>query len=197
MKRQARGLSGLFCSMVIVAIFLISCGDSSNKKDDSGCGCGKEGDSCKIESSATNCSCDSSDKSCRPCQKGDVSSAKKEVVLSSGLRYKVLKRGSGEKVPAVGKKVVVHYAGWLEDKERPDGKGRKFDSSADRGQKFSFNIGVGQVIRGWDEGVMGMKVGEKRLLVIPYALAYGERGIPGVIPPKSTLIFEVELFDVL
>lgn len=117
--------------------------------------------------------------------------------LDSGLKYEVLKSGGAEKSPEKGKKVVVHYAGWLEDKENPGTKGRKFDSSVDRGQKFTFKIGVGQVIKGWDEGVMDMKVGEKRRLIIPHQLAYGERGIPGVIPEKSTLIFEVELFDVV
>lgn len=118
------------------------------------------------------------------------------VEKPSGLKVEILKPGTMDKTPSRGNKVVVHYAGWLEDTSKPDGKGRKFDSSVDRGQKFQFNIGVGQVIKGWDEGVMDMKVGEKRRLTIPYHLAYGERGIPGAIPPKATLIFEVELFDV-
>jgi FKBP-type peptidyl-prolyl cis-trans isomerase len=119
------------------------------------------------------------------------------VSLESGLKYEVIKVGKVDKSPQQGQKVVVHYAGWLSDKTKSDGKGRKFDSSVDRGQKFTFTIGVGQVIKGWDEGVKGMVVGEKRRLIIPHNLAYGERGIPGVIPPKSTLIFEVELFDVV
>lgn len=122
--------------------------------------------------------------------------AKGVVELPSGLKYEVLKAGTSDETPSVGKKVVVHYAGWFEDTTKPECKGQKFDSSVDRGQKFAFNIGVGQVIKGWDEGVMGMKIGEKRRLVIPYQLAYGENGIPGAIPPRSTLIFEVELFNI-
>jgi peptidylprolyl isomerase len=119
----------------------------------------------------------------------------KLITLDSGLQYKILKKGSSEKSPSIGKKVTVHYAGWLEDKTKKDNKGTKFDSSVDRGEKFVFNIGIGQVIKGWDQGVMGMKVGEKRQLIVPYQLAYGQRGIPGIIPEESTLIFEVELFD--
>ena len=103
----------------------------------------------------------------------------------SGLQYKDLTVGSGE--PArQGATAVVHYTGWLLD-------GTKFDSSLDRGTPFEFVIGAGQVIRGWDEGVGSMKVGGKRELVIPANLAYGERGAAGVIPPGSTLKFEVEL----
>lgn len=96
--------------------------------------------------------------------------------------------GNGADVKS-GDKISIHYLGTLEN-------GNKFDSSYDRGQPFETIIGVGQVIRGWDEGVLGMKVGGKRKLIIPFDLAYGERGIPGVIPPKSTLIFEVELLNI-
>ena len=92
--------------------------------------------------------------------------------------------------------VRVHYTGWLQDSSKSDGKGRKFDSSLDRGTPFEFQLGAGQVIRGWDEGVAGMKVGGKRTLIIPPELGYGARGAGGVIPPNATLVFDVELVSV-
>jgi FKBP-type peptidyl-prolyl cis-trans isomerase FkpA len=106
-----------------------------------------------------------------------------------------VKQGSG--VEAVkGKSVVVHYTGWLFDPSKPDRKGSKFDSSVDRKEPFGFPLGGGRVIKGWDEGVAGMKVGGTRTLIIPPAMAYGERGAGGVIPPNATLIFDVELIEV-
>ena len=95
-----------------------------------------------------------------------------------------------------GHDVSVHYTGWLYDEKAPDHKGRKFDSSRDRGEPFVFRLGAGQVIRGWDQGVAGMKVGGQRTLVIPANLGYGARGAGGVIPPNATLLFEVELLGV-
>lgn len=92
--------------------------------------------------------------------------------------------------------VVVHYTGWLYDPTQPEGHGNKFDSSKDRGEPFSFLLGGGQVISGWDEGVAGMKVGGKRTLIIPSHKGYGARGAGGVIPPYATLLFDVELLDV-
>src|SRR4030095_13510138 len=97
---------------------------------------------------------------------------------------------------ASGKPVLVHYTGWLYDPSKPDQKGKKFDSSRDRQSPFGFTLGAGQVIKGWDQGVAGMKVGGQRTLVIPAALAYGDRGAAGVIPPNATLIFDVELREV-
>jgi len=106
-----------------------------------------------------------------------------------------VKQGTGAEATS-GKPVVVHYTGWLYDSSKPDQKGQKFDSSRDRGQPFSFPLGGGRVIKGWDEGVAGMKVGGQRTLIIPPAMGYGDRGAGGVIPPNATLIFDVELLEV-
>ncbi len=109
--------------------------------------------------------------------------------IAGGLRYWDIKQGTGTEA-TTGKKVRVHYTGWLKD------SGKKFDSSLDRGEPFTFTLGAGQVIKGWDEGVKGMKVGGKRRLEIPSDMAYGSRGAGGVIPPNATLIFDVELLGV-
>lgn len=114
--------------------------------------------------------------------------AEKPEITASGLRITDLVEGTGAEATS-GQTVVVHYRGTLED-------GRQFDASYDRGTPFSFPLGAGRVIKGWDEGVQGMKVGGKRKLVIPPDLGYGTRGAGGVIPPNATLIFEVELLEV-
>ena len=110
------------------------------------------------------------------------------VKTASGLQYWDIKVGTGEEAKPGGK-VKVHYTGWLSS-------GKKFDSSVDRGEPFSFTLGEQQVIKGWDEGVNGMKIGGKRTLTIPPDLGYGARGAPGAIPPNATLIFDVELLGV-
>ena len=113
----------------------------------------------------------------------------------SGLQYEDTVAGSGAEAQA-GQHVSVHYTGWLFDATAPQQRGRKFDSSKDRGQPFAFPLGAGHVIRGWDEGVQGMKVGGTRVLTIPAELGYGARGAGGVIPPNATLVFEVDLLAV-
>lgn len=118
----------------------------------------------------------------------DNTTGKNEITTSSGLTYRDEVVGTGE-VAVAGKTATVHYTGWLEN-------GKQFDSSVDRGQPFSFRLGAGQVIKGWDEGVQGMKVGGKRKLTIPANLGYGARGAGGIIPPHATLIFDVELLGV-
>ncbi len=111
-----------------------------------------------------------------------------EITTPTGLKYEDLVEGTGDSAKA-GQMISVHYTGWLTD-------GKKFDSSKDRGQPFPFALGQGQVIKGWDEGVQGMKVGGKRKLTIPPQLGYGSRGAGGAIPPGATLVFEVELLKI-
>lgn len=117
------------------------------------------------------------------------------TAAAPALKITDRKVGTGaEAVP--GKNVSVHYTGWLLDPAAADGKGKKFDSSVDRKQPFGFGLGAGQVIKGWDQGVAGMKVGGQRTLVIPPEMGYGARGAGGVIPPNATLVFDVELLGV-
>ena len=114
------------------------------------------------------------------------------TTTSTGLQYEDTKVGDGAS-PQKGQTCVMHYTGWLYESGQ---KGKKFDSSVDRGEPFEFPIGTGRVIKGWDEGVASMKVGGKRTLIIPPQLGYGARGAGGVIPPNATLLFEVELLGV-
>ena len=115
--------------------------------------------------------------------------AKKNIgVTETGMKYEIIKEGTGPS-PKRGDSVTVHYTGWLED-------GTKFDSSVDRNQPFTFKLGVGQVIQGWDDGVATMRVGGKTKFFIPPELGYGSRGAGGVIPPNAKLIFEVELLSI-
>ena len=128
-----------------------------------------------------------------PMSSGAAQGAESKMTeLADGLKYTDTTVGTGAEATP-GHKVSVHYTGWLYNNGQ---KGAKFDSSLDRGQPFSFTLGAKQVIRGWDEGVSGMKVGGKRTLIIPPDLAYGQRGAGGVIPPNATLTFDVELLQV-
>ena len=130
-----------------------------------------------------------------PAQKPAAETAAREgktskmITTPSGLQFEDTVVGTGAS-PKPGQTCVMHYTGWLWEN---GAKGKKFDSSVDRGQPFEFQIGLGMVIKGWDEGVMTMKVGGKRTLLIPANLGYGSRGAGGVIPPNATLVFDVEL----
>lgn len=125
---------------------------------------------------------------CNPNQKGTA------MVERDGMKYEILTESTNETVAKSGQQVTVHYTGWLDDGNGKEGK--KFDSSVDRGEKFSFGLGMGWVIQGWDKGVVGMHVGEKRRLYVPSEMGYGARGAGAAIPPNADLIFDVELFEV-
>ena len=123
-----------------------------------------------------------------------------EAPASTGTEVMALQKtdlapGSGPEIKS-GQTALVHYTGWLYDAAAPENKGKKFDSSVDRNEPFEFPVGAGMVIKGWDEGVVGMKVGGKRRLVIPPDMGYGSRGAGGVIPPGATLVFDVELVEI-
>jgi FKBP-type peptidyl-prolyl cis-trans isomerase len=113
--------------------------------------------------------------------------------IAPGLSATIVKKGHG-RVAVAGDYVEVHYTGWLFDAQAENNRGSKFDSSVDRGEKFHFQLGAGQVIKGWDQGVAGMLIGEKRVLTLSPDMGYGSRGAGNVIPPDASLIFEVELF---
>jgi FKBP-type peptidyl-prolyl cis-trans isomerase FkpA len=122
-------------------------------------------------------------------------SGKPEVAPAGGvssMQSTEIKPGTGEAI-AAGKIAVVQYTGWLYEAAAKDNKGKQFDSSRTLGQPFRFPVGTGQVIKGWDQGVVGMKVGESRRLIIPADLAYGDSGAGGVIPPGATLVFDIDL----
>jgi FKBP-type peptidyl-prolyl cis-trans isomerase len=127
------------------------------------------------------------------CSQAELPAAKPSNVTE--LMQIEVKPGAGA-VASAGQTVSVHYTGWLYDEAAPEHKGNKFDSSRDRNRAFDFPLGAGQVIKGWDVGVQGMKVGGSRTLVIPPEFGYGARGAGGVIPPNATLVFDVELLGV-
>ncbi len=114
--------------------------------------------------------------------------------ITTGLTARILRAGDGQ-VAQAGDNVVVHYTGWLYDESAENNRGDKFDSSVDRNEHFQFPLGAGRVIKGWDQGVEGMAIGEVRELTIAPEMGYGERGAGNVIPPGATLVFEVELFE--
>jgi FKBP-type peptidyl-prolyl cis-trans isomerase FkpA len=125
----------------------------------------------------------------------EVSAVSPTAPLVSALKIDDLQPGSGPAIGA-GQKAVVNYTGWLYETSAPDNKGKQFDSSQNAGRPFSFVVGAGQVIKGWDQGVLGMKVGGRRRLLIPADLGYGDSGSGDVIPPGATLIFDVDLISI-
>ena len=140
--------------------------------------------------------CSQREKPAAPANESGASAANPTAGTQTMALQKIeLAPGTGAEIKS-GQNALVHYTGWLYDAGAPENKGKKFDSSLDRNQPFEFPVGDGLVIRGWDEGVVGMKVGGKRRLTIPPELAYGEKGFPPVIPPNSTLVFEIELLAV-
>jgi len=129
----------------------------------------------------------------------ESSMASKIQSTDSGLQFIILESASDPQAqsPNKGQNTVVHYTGWLYDENAPEHKGKQFDSSVERGRPFIFPLGIGRVIKGWDEGVGMMKVGEKRRFIIPSQLGYGAQGFGADIPPHATLIFDVELLDII
>lgn len=124
-----------------------------------------------------------------------TASAVPAAAAPNAMKIDELRPGAGAAISA-GQKAVVQYTGWLYEASAPDTKGKEFDSSSQGGQPFSFVVGAGQVIKGWDEGVLGMSVGERRRLTIPADLGYGDVGAGGVIPPGATLVFDIELIAI-
>ncbi len=122
-----------------------------------------------------------------------AAAAAPQMAEEAELQIDIIKNGYGRAAEA-GDYVTVHYTGWLYEDSAPDNRGDKFDSSVDRGDKFQFPLGAGRVIKGWDEGVAGMLIGETRVLTIPPNMGYGDRGAGAAIPPGATLVFEIELF---
>jgi FKBP-type peptidyl-prolyl cis-trans isomerase len=129
------------------------------------------------------------------CNNDPLAEAVQPAQGENKMIIETVQTGEGEAIQA-GQTAVVHYTGWLFDPQADLNRGEKFDSSRDRGQSFSFPLGAGRVIRGWDEGVAGMLVGERRILTIPADMGYGARGAGGVIPPNATLVFDVELLEI-
>ncbi len=166
-------LKSLLSLSLVVAFstFIVACNDSSSKSDDQS----------NQQETATE-------------QAAGMATADASAAITS-LQKTDVKLGDGDEAVA-GKVVSVHYTGWLYDPNAADKHGAKFDSSRDRGTPFEFPLGAGRVIQGWDQGVVGMKVGGQRTLIIPADLAYGARGAGGVIPPNATLVFDIELLAV-
>lgn len=175
------------CAVLLVAQFSNNEGAIAGKVSDAPAGT-EQVETVQTETLVAQSAGDLMDDSGEEAMAGDAASAENVVTTDSGLQYVVIEKGDGAS-PQTGQRVFVHYVGTLED-------GTKFDSSRDRGRPFDFTIGQGQVIKGWDEGVGDMKVGDRRKLIIPPELGYGARGAGGVIPPNATLIFDVELLRI-